>query len=277
MTPQTIVRDKESHFGVGVARAFGGAILFSLPMFMTMEMWWFGFHMDRVRLAVFLAVGIPLLVGLSHYIGFEKTFGWVDDVVDAFVAYAVGFVAGGGMMLLFSVIEPGMSANEIIGKVSVQALPGAVGALLAQNLLGQSDDEIDERVRGYPSTLFIMLVGSLFLALNIAPTEEMVVISYQMTTAHALILAVLTLALMHAFTYAVRFSGQEKRRAEGAPFWSVFIRHTATGYAIALLVSLYALWVFGRTDGTGLEATVMAMLVLGFPAAMGAAAARLIL
>ena len=139
------------------------------------------------------------------------------------------------------------------------------------------DSEMEERVRGYGSKLFIMLVGALFLAFNIAPTEEMILISFQMTTAHALILAVLTLALMHAFTYAVRFSGQEERHPEGASFWSVFVRYTATGYAIALLVSLYALWVFGRTDGLSLEAAVMSMLVLAFPAAMGAAAARLIL
>ncbi len=58
----------------------------------------------------------------SHYIGFEDTFSWLDDLVDAFVAYAVGFLAGGTMMVLFSVIEPGMSAHEIIGKIAVQAL-----------------------------------------------------------------------------------------------------------------------------------------------------------
>ncbi|MGE0667230.1 MAG: TIGR02587 family membrane protein [Sphingomonadales bacterium] len=267
----------ERQFWIGVARAFGGAILFALPMFMTMELWWLGFHMDRLRLAAFLASGIPLLVGLSHYIGFEETFGWVDDLVDSFVAYGVGFVAAGIMMMLFSVVETGMSAHEVVGKISVQALPGAIGAMLAQNLLGTSDDESEERDRSYFSHLFIMLVGSLFLAFNIAPTDEMTLISYQMTTVHALVLVVLTLVLMHAFIYAVQFKGQKSRRPEEAPVWSLFLRFTATGYAIALLVSLYALWVFGRTDGTGFDALVMSMLVLGFPAAMGAAAARLIL
>jgi putative integral membrane protein (TIGR02587 family) len=269
-------RDATREFGVGLARAFGGAILFSLPLFMTMEMWWLGFHMDRLRLALFLAAGIPLLVGLSHHIGFEETFGWVDDVVDAFVAYAVGFVAGGIMMLLFSVIEPGMSLNEIVGKVAVQAFGGAVGALLAQNMLGE-EQRAGDRARSYGGELFIMAVGSLFLAFNIAPTEEMVLISYQMSKWHAVALAVLSLVLMHAFLHAVRFGGQDRRVPPDTSFWSLFVRYTATGYAVALLVSLYALWVFGRTDGTGLEATVMATLVLGFPAAMGAAAARLIL
>jgi uncharacterized membrane protein len=46
---------------------------------------------------------------------------------------------------------------------------------------------------------------------------------------------------------------------------------------VALLISLYVLWTFGRLDGAGAAETVMAMLVLGFPAAIGAAAARMIL
>jgi uncharacterized membrane protein len=53
-------------FAVGLARAFGGALVFSLPLLMTMEMWWLGFAMDRLRLALLLAVQLPLLVGLAR-------------------------------------------------------------------------------------------------------------------------------------------------------------------------------------------------------------------
>jgi uncharacterized membrane protein len=48
-------------------------------------------------------------------------------------------------------------------------------------------------------------------------------------------------------------------------------------YVLSLLISLYVLWTFGRTDGLGLLELVKVTLVLGFPAALGAAAARLIL
>ena len=57
----------------------------------------------------------------------------------------------------------------------------------------------------------------------------------------------------------------------------VFLRYTVVGYALCLLISLYMLWTFGRTTGLSLEAIVMATVVLAFPAAIGAAAARLIL
>ena len=55
-----------------------------------------------------------------------------------------------------------------------------------------------------------------------------------------------------------------------------FLHFTVPGYAIALGTSLFMLWAFGRTDGQALPGTVAATVVLGFPAAIGAAAARLL-
>ena len=43
-----------------------------------------------------------------------------------------------------------------------------------------------------------------------------------------------------------------------------------------LLVSFYVLWAFGRTDGHGLTEIIDAAVVLSFPGALGAAAARLL-
>jgi len=63
-------------FLIGLARAFGGAILFPLPLLMTMEMWSLGSTMDKLRLALFLAVMFPVLGGLAYYAGFEQSFGW---------------------------------------------------------------------------------------------------------------------------------------------------------------------------------------------------------
>jgi uncharacterized membrane protein len=57
----------------------------------------------------------------------------------------------------------------------------------------------------------------------------------------------------------------------------VFLRFTVVGYAVALLVSAYVLWTFGRFEGEALDSVVMQAMVLAFPAALGAAAARLIL
>ena len=273
-------------FAVGLARAAGGAVIFALPLLMTMEMWELGFHMSRPRLALLLVVTVPLLVGLSHVSGFEETFEPLEDVVDAFVAYAVGFGAAAVVLALFGVLRPGMSLDELVGKVALQAVPGSMGALLAQSQFGGGSQgaareqsgggNADGRPSSYASQLFLMAVGALFLAFNVAPTEEMVLIAHMMTPWHVLAMAALSLAAMHAFVYALEFRGQHAIDP-GHSGRSVFLRYTVAGYALALLISAYVLWTFGSLGATDwMEATAV-VLVLGFPAAIGAAAARLLL
>lgn len=262
-------------FAIGLARAFGGAIIFSLPLLMTMEMWSLGSYISDLRLALFVVLNIPLLIALSHYIGFEDTFGFKDDLLDAFVAYGVAFVAASVVLLLLGIIKSGMPIDQIVGKVAIQAVPGSIGAMLAQSEFGAMRKEKD-RGKRYGDELFIMAVGALFLALNVAPTEEMVLIAQQMTDWHALALMLASLIIMHAFVFSLEFTGAVPI-PEGTPFWSVFIRFTVTGYAIALTISLYVLWTFGRSDGLTLHQLITAAVVLGFPAAVGAAAARLII
>jgi hypothetical protein len=62
----------------------------------------------------------------------------------------------------------------------------------------------------------------------------------------------------------------------GATFGSTLLHYSVAGYAIAVLVSLYVLWTFGRTEGVSLFDGAKMVAVLGFPAAIGAALARLL-
>jgi putative integral membrane protein (TIGR02587 family) len=82
--------------------------------------------------------------------------------------------------------------------------------------------------------------------------------------------------VMHAFVYALNFRG-ELRMAADTPVWEPFFRYTTVGYLVALAMSAYSLWTFGRMDGLSPEQVLTLAIVLGFPAALGAAAARLVL
>jgi putative integral membrane protein (TIGR02587 family) len=115
----------ERSFLVALARAFAGAVIFGLPLLMTMEMWALGFYMDTLRLALFLALMFPLLVVLAYYAGFEQSAVWKDLVLSACVAYAVAFVAAAAGLALLGVLRPGMSIDEIVGKISLQAIPAS--------------------------------------------------------------------------------------------------------------------------------------------------------
>ena len=275
------------HLSVGLARALGGALIFALPMLMTMEMWQLGFYMDRARLALLLLVNIPLLTALSYHVGFEETFRWWEDVRDALIAFGIGIVVSAVILILFGVVAQATPMDvmaqatpkdELIGKIALQAVPASIGAMLGRSQLGarRPDESPDPGGTAYASELFLMAIGALFLSLNVAPTEEMVLISFKMTEWHALAVVGLSLMLMHGFVYAVEFAGQASL-APGMPGWVGFLRFTVVGYALVLLISLYALWTFGRTDGTSLTQIAMATAVLSFPGAIGAAAARLIL
>jgi putative integral membrane protein (TIGR02587 family) len=267
-------------FWIGLARAFGGAIVFSLPLLMTMEMWWLGFYMDRLRLALFILLMIPLLVALDHFAGFKETASWGEDVIDGIIAYGVGIVASTVVLVMLNILQAEMPWRELIGKIALQAVPASFGAVIATSQLGGGEGGNHQTSRreatGYPTELLLMGAGAIFLAFNVAPTEEMILIAYRLTPWHALALGLASIAMMHAFVYAVEFHGAPQR-PQGTPGWSIFLRFTVVGYALALLVSVYVLWTFGRYDSGSLAVHLKEAIVLGFPSALGAAAARLII
>lgn len=265
-------------FWSGILRAFGGALVFSLPMLMTMEMWWIGFYIHPLPLLLLLLLNVPLLVALSRVVGFRKTDTLLDDVVDAFVAYFIGVLSALLALALMGVLTLQMPLQEVVGKVALQAVPASIGALLAASQLGEQTErgEIGTRSGRYLKELVIVTAGALLLSLNLAPTEEMVLISYKMTQWHALLMILMTLVVMEAFARAAA------RRDADAPSHGLsplmlFLRYTTAAYAIALLISFYMLWTFDRTAGMELEGILMMTVVLGFPAGIGAAGARLIL
>ena len=109
------------------------------------------------------------------------------------------------------------------------------------------------------STMMILLTSVLLIAVRATPW-------------HTAGLLLLSLALMHAIVFQVGFAGQE----EADQPVTAFFHFTLAGYGLVLLVSLFMLWIFGRTEGQALSEIVSMVVVLGFPAALGAAAARLL-
>lgn len=266
-------------YACGLARAFAGAIIFSLPLLMTMEMWAIGLYVAPVRLLMLIAFNFVILVFLSRFGGFERTATLAEDLLDALAAYAVGMVCAFAFLSLFGLIDHGAPLDERVGQIAIQCVPASFGAMIARKQLGGGEREDDmaqaERSAGYGGQLFLMLAGALFLAFNVAPTEEMMLISYQMTPLHSAAIVSVSLALLHALVFAVGLAGQEDA-PEGYGQFRLFAIFTVPGYAIALLASLYVLWTFGSIDGAGPVAALKIALVLALPAALGAAMARLV-
>lgn len=268
-TPAHEEREGGDAYLRGLARGAAGALLFSFPLLMTMEMWEFGFHMGRLRLALFLAVTVGVVFGLSHYAGFRDTHNLADD---ALAALLIGFAVSAALLVLLAILTTESSLREAVGMVTVQAAPASVGAVLAnKQLQARPKGRSEEDRAGYLGQLFLMGAGALFLGFNVAPTEEMILIGFKMSPWHALALIAVSLGALHALVFSVGFAGQESHESARL----AFLHYTLAGYGLALIVSVYILWTFGRLD-EGLSDTVRAVIVLSFPAAIGAAAARLV-
>ncbi|MFN3524646.1 MAG: TIGR02587 family membrane protein [Paracoccus sp. (in: a-proteobacteria)] len=257
-------------------RAAAGALIFSLPMLMTMELWYIGLYIERWKLLLFLCSACPFLVVLARQMGFEETRSWTDAVWDSLIAVGVALLTCFAILYMLGIMTSGMGLDNVTGAVTVQLVPASIGALLARSQLGASRACEDDAPESYPRELLLMAIGALFLALNVAPTEEMMLISYKITFLHALVVVIVSLLIMHAFVFSLGFAGGSEV-TEDLTTPRAFLFFTLPGYLISILLSLYLLWIFGSLEGLAVGAISKLAVVLAFPASIGAAAARLIL
>ena len=274
MPQQQTERRAQRRFLLEVARAFAGAVLFSFPILMTMEMWHFGLVLQRFRIAVFIAVALPLLFAFSRYLGFrsDRRRSLVPTLLDAAVTVLVGIVTALVMLTIFDVFSPFGELSVIIPTVALQTVPASIGAAFARQQVGEASSQ--ELPSGYWGEILVMLMGATVLSFNVAPTEEMLLLALMMRPEHLVVLVALSLVALHAIVYGLQFRGQHEQK--GGP-WHAVLKFTFAGYLVALAVSAFLLWVFGRLDGAGLETTLAQVVVLGFPATLGAAAGRILL
>jgi len=182
-------------------------------------------------------------------------------------------------MAAFALISRDMPLDELVGMIAIQCVPASFGAMIARKQLsgGEHEEDAEQAARsaGYGGQLFLMMAGALFFAFNVAPTEEIILIGFKMTAAHTLVMMLASLLLLHLLVFAIGFPGQETEPEDDSLIRRVLV-YTIPGYAIALLVSLYVLWTFGRIDGSAIATIAGSVVVLGFPSAVGAAIARLV-
>lgn len=184
--------------------------------------------------------GVSPACRFSYHAGFEKTFRLRDDVTDAFVAYAVGFVASGLALFAFGVLTGDDSPGELLGKISLQAVPASMGAILARSQLGIEKAEEREKGRNarYAGEIFLMGAGALFFSFNVAPTEEVMLITYKIGETRVLAIMAASLTIMHAFTYTLGFRGQADP-AEGTRAVKFFFLPSSVTRFLSALAGTY--------------------------------------
>lgn len=265
--------------------------MFSFPLLYTMEVWWAGFTASPVQLLLMVLVTYLLLLGYNRYAGMRPGASWRSVFIDSVEEMGLGIVLAFAVLFVLNRIEfGGMSIEEIMGKVIVEAMAVSIGVSVGTAQLGSPEDEPEEEdevkteakeagwrtgLRSKVSLVVLALCGSVIVGGNVAPTEEVIVLAVGAEPLHILLMAVLSLAMSVVVVYFSDFKGTGHHQKKNLAF--AITLDTCLSYLTALAASAFLLWFFGRFEGVDFEIAFAQCIVLGVLASLGASAGRLLI
>ncbi len=287
---QRTISESLQEYGRGVA----GGLMFSLPLLYTMEVWWAGFTAHPVRLLFYVLATFILLLGYNRYAGLRRDANLLEEMIDSVEEMGVGILLSALVLFLLGRLTLDMQADEIAGRIVIEAMTVAIGVSIGTAQLGGGDDEgmaedatgtkqkkdkgmegADETEIHFGGQMLLAACGAVLFAANLAPTEEIVIIAIENSWLKLLGLALLSLLMCALILHYSEFTGaKEFVRRDG--FSSVLLSTMLT-YAVALISSALILWFFGRFDSVTLYTMMAQTIVLGVAATLGASAGRLLL
>ena len=158
-------------------------MLFGIPLLYTMEVWWIGAATTPTNMAMVLLFTLGAVLLLVRTAGFHKTseMRTHDVFIGAVEAVALGVVSATVVLVLLREITSDTPFAVALGKVIYEATPFAIGVAVARHVFSRSRDQSDDTarrssdrngVRGTVADLGATFIGAMFIAFNIAPTDE---------------------------------------------------------------------------------------------------------
>ncbi|BCM92123.1 hypothetical protein IAD21_04002 [Abditibacteriota bacterium] len=266
-SPRTIPQSAQE-YGRGVA----GGLLFSLPLLFTSEVWWAAFTIQPLRLLFYvMSVGL-LLVLYNRFAGLRSGASWTECAVDSIEEMGIGLLLAAAMLWLLGELEAPLSPLEFVGKLVMEGMTVALGVSIGTAQLGQSNEGPDEGQQDFGAQIAVAFCGAIVFVSNIAPTEEILLVTLAASPFKLLLMSLLSLTLGGYVLYFAEFRGSSppQDRLEIA-------RGIFSSYAIALIATALTLAFFGRYDGESLLTNISQTVVAGLAGALGASAGRFLL
>ena len=268
-------------------RATGGGLLVGLPLLFTLEMWAHSFLLPSWKIVVLIGVAFVVVVGYSAVSGFRRDRTWTELLIDSVETMGIAAVVATVALLLLGRIGIETGLRDAVGKIALEMIPVAFGVSLAGTQLASPEDDPEEAAdqgstiadgngAGAFARLFIAAGAGLLFALNIAPTEEPMLLGVEAEWWLLLLVIPATLAITFALVFHADFRGGRSLDVGDSPLDHP-LTETLAAYAVSLLVSLLLLWAFGRTHGASWSAIVGQTIMLAVVASFGAAAGRLLI
>lgn len=280
-------------------RGVAGAFLFGTPFLYTKEVWWKGNFATPPQMMFALGLTYSGLVLINWAAGFrnQRRGNWTGLLTDSAQALAIGLLAATLGLVLLNIISFDSGLNAIIGRIVLEGIPFGLGVGLANTYLkgnkGENqEDEADPNgsrktwkkhqhsQKGVLADAAVTTVGAALGAMisagPLAPTDEIAVIAGRQSYLRLLAIIVVSLLLSYAIVFVAQFVSQ-KKRLEQTGILQRPVSETVFAYLISLLMAMVMLWLFNvlRFDDP-LDKWVTFTIVLGFPAAIGGATARLV-
>ncbi|MFM7427883.1 MAG: TIGR02587 family membrane protein [Elainella sp.] len=281
-----------------LVRGASGGFLFGIPLLYTMEVWWIGSYTEPPLMLTILAITFVIVFLLNRTDGFRQ----VGDrpfqaLCDSVEALAIGTVCVTAVLILLREITHQTPLNEDLGKIVLEGVPFAIGVALARSILAgrrdqpdqdNQDTQMDQQANPSASEnqplpnyspaladVSATLVGTVFIAFNIAPTDEVKMLAAATSPPWLLVMVAASLVISYCIVFAAGFVSQERRLQQQGWFQNPLVE-TVLAYLLSLCAAALMLWFFHRLGfDDPWTSWLRQTLVLGLPAAIGGAAGRL--
>ncbi len=266
-----------------------GGFLFGIPLLYTMEVWFIGSYIEPPFLLIVLIIIIIVVFLLNQIEGFrpQESETLLGAIAETMETLAIGMSCATLMLIILGRIDFQTPLAETLGKIVFEGVPFSLGVTFSRSLLNGEDKDDSAQDRSphdsqkkiiWQDTLAdfsATLIGALFIAFSIAPTDEITVLAASSSPLRLLIIIATSLLVSYGIVFASNIANYQHRLQQRGLFQTPQ-SETIISYLISLLAGMLMLWFFQKvTFGDPWFVWLRYSIILAFPASIGGAAGRL--
>jgi len=267
-----------------------GGFLFGIPLLYTMEVWFIGSYTKPPFLLIILTVTFIIILLLNRIEGFrpqesETLPGAIGETIETL---AIGITCATLMLIILGRIDFQTPLSETLGKVVFEGVPFSLGVTFSRSLLSSEEnseqsqgDKIlkDSHQKGIwqdtSADLSATLVGALFIAFSIAPTDEVTVLAASASPLRLLVIMAVSLLISYGIVFASNITNYQQRIQQKGLFQTPQ-SETVISYLVSLTAGMLMLWFFQKLAfSDSWLIWLRYSIILALPASIGGAAGRL--
>src|SRR5918993_806138 len=195
-------------------RGIGGGFLFSLPLFLTMETWHAAVTAGPGRLLLAMGATFVLLCGYNLYAGLRHDSTLTEVLIDSVEEMGIGLMLSVCLLYLFGRLDPAAPSSEYLALIVLEGMFAAVGVSVGTAQLSSGDDKNSGGPQGRHQTIssevVLAVCGSVLVAANVAPTEEVLLLASEMPALRVLAVMVISLAIAALLLFYSDFKGSAR-------------------------------------------------------------------